>query len=96
MHKHHPRNRTYAKGRERAVPDIAKYAWARHRRPEYTALLARELGVSKAAVSKWKHIPEDRLDAVSDALGISRALLRPDLPDLWSVPSVYDYFKETN
>lgn len=95
MHKNHPRNREYHKGRERGVPDIARYAWARHRKREHTALLAKQLGISKAAVSKWTHIPEDRLDKVSEILGIPRALLRPDLPDMWSIPSVHDYLKET-
>ena len=43
------------------------------------AQLARDLGISLAAVSKWHRVPEDRLIEVERATGISRCKLRPDL-----------------
>lgn len=91
-------NQLYHKGRPR-VGQTAKAAWAMLRKPEYTPLLASALGLSKPAVSKWKHVPEDRLDTVATILGIPREVLRPDLspPGLESLmpPSLADYLKET-
>lgn len=77
-------NRSYNKGRPRAVAQSAKDAWRSHRSPNLTAVLAAHLGVSKAAVSKWRQVPEDRLAAVADFLGRRPADLRPDLyPAPW-------------
>lgn len=43
--------------------------------------LAEYLGVSKQAVSQWKHIPLRYLKLISKETGISRRKLRPDLYD---------------
>jgi len=41
--------------------------------------LARELGITKAAVSSWKQVPIKHLFKISREAGILRAKLRPDL-----------------
>jgi DNA-binding transcriptional regulator YdaS (Cro superfamily) len=41
--------------------------------------LARKLGLSPAAVHKWKDIPIKRLLEVEDITGIHRSKLRPDI-----------------
>jgi len=41
--------------------------------------LARMLGVSRAAVNKWKQVPEARVDEIERLTGVPRYLLRPDL-----------------
>ena len=41
--------------------------------------LARRLGISRQAVSKWRKVPKRRLQAVAGATGIPAARLRPDL-----------------
>lgn len=84
-------NRVYHKGRKRP-PESAKQAWAEHRHPSYTAPLARYLGLSKAAVSKWRQVPEDRVDDVAAFLGLSRAQLRPDLFDIGRTISINDLY----
>lgn len=43
------------------------------------AALARELGLTKAAVYAWRRVPSDRVIAVERVTGIPRELLRPDL-----------------
>jgi DNA-binding transcriptional regulator YdaS (Cro superfamily) len=43
------------------------------------AALARELGISKAAVSQWRRIPVGRALDVERLTGISRHRLRPDI-----------------
>lgn len=81
---------------QKNTPQSARDAWARYRRPEYTAPLARALGTSKAAISKWKQVPESRLDVVSVVLGVPKELLRPDLAPLWSRPlSIETYLQST-
>lgn len=85
-------NRTYNRGRPRAVAQIAKDAWKEHRRSSYTAPLAKALGLSKAAVSKWRQVPEDRLDEVAALLNISRSTLRPDLITIHTTFSVDDLY----
>lgn len=41
--------------------------------------VAAALGVSTAAVSLWKRLPEQHLDAIEQLTGIKRGALRPDL-----------------
>lgn len=52
--------------------------------------LARMLGVSQAAVSKWdrlgKHLPADHVLRVEELTGVSRHDLRPDLYPRDEVP----------
>lgn len=43
------------------------------------AELARAAGVTRSATSRWKHVPEQHVDAVSGCTGFSKAYLRPDL-----------------
>jgi DNA-binding transcriptional regulator YdaS (Cro superfamily) len=43
------------------------------------AHLARELGVTKSAISQWKRVPAERLGDVSRITGIPMEILRPDL-----------------
>jgi DNA-binding transcriptional regulator YdaS (Cro superfamily) len=43
--------------------------------------LARELGVTRAAVSQWHQVPFRHLKDISRLSGVSRAKLRPDLYD---------------
>lgn len=45
------------------------------------AELARQLGVTRQAVSLWDKIPLKHLRAVSEMTGIPRQQLRPDLYD---------------
>ena len=47
------------------------------------ARLARELGITSAAVAKWQRVPEDRLLDVERISGIPRNKLRPDLYRGW-------------
>jgi DNA-binding transcriptional regulator YdaS (Cro superfamily) len=41
--------------------------------------VASHLGISVAAVSLWRRIPEQHLTAIEKLTGIKRAALRPDL-----------------
>jgi DNA-binding transcriptional regulator YdaS (Cro superfamily) len=43
------------------------------------AKVAKSLGVTRAAVVKWKTVPAERVVAVEGITGISRERLRPDL-----------------
>lgn len=43
--------------------------------------LARRIGISQPSVSKWQHIPAERIAAVEAATGVARMILRPDLYD---------------
>jgi TorA maturation chaperone TorD/DNA-binding transcriptional regulator YdaS (Cro superfamily) len=44
--------------------------------------LARLIGISQPSLSNWRRVPAERVVAVEQATGVSRALLRPDLyPD---------------
>lgn len=69
-----------------AVDKKAQDAWLKVRPRTRIAELARYLSVKPAAVSKWRHVPEDRVDAVANFLGVAREVLRPDLypPDPWA------------
>jgi DNA-binding transcriptional regulator YdaS (Cro superfamily) len=49
-----------------------------------SAKVARELGITTAAVAHWRVVPAERVPAVERASGIPRHLLRPDL---WDVPT---------
>ena len=41
--------------------------------------IAVTLGVSRAAVSQWRRVPERHLTTVARITGISKRVLRPDL-----------------
>lgn len=41
--------------------------------------LGRLLGISQAAVSKWKRIPAERIIDIEAGTGVPREVLRPDL-----------------
>ena len=41
--------------------------------------LAAAIGVTPAAITQWEKVPAERVVEVSDATGIPRKLLRPDL-----------------
>jgi DNA-binding transcriptional regulator YdaS (Cro superfamily) len=43
------------------------------------AALAREIGVTRAAVCQWDRVPVERCAAVERATGIPRGELRPDV-----------------
>lgn len=43
--------------------------------------IATELGISTAAVSQWRRVPDDRVIDVARILGVETKLLRPDLDD---------------
>ncbi len=47
------------------------------------ALIARELGITGAAVSLWTQVPPERVPDVARITGLSRHQLRPDL---WEEP----------
>lgn len=61
-------------------------AWNSHR-PGDIGALARHLGVTQPAVSKWRQVPEARLASVAAWLGVPEHALRPDIrfPDPWSI-----------
>jgi DNA-binding transcriptional regulator YdaS (Cro superfamily) len=43
------------------------------------ARIARDLGVTRAAVAGWTRVPAERLPEVEASTGIPRHLLRPDI-----------------
>ncbi|MFC4169824.1 hypothetical protein [Teichococcus aestuarii] len=43
------------------------------------AKVARDLGITRAAVATWKRVPDNRLAQVAEATGIPAHCLRPDL-----------------
>jgi DNA-binding transcriptional regulator YdaS (Cro superfamily) len=43
------------------------------------AKVARDLGISRSAVSLWKRVPAEYVVAVEDSTNIPREVLRPDL-----------------
>lgn len=43
------------------------------------AALARDIGVTRGAVSQWDRVPAEKIKEVSEATGLSYAVLRPDL-----------------
>jgi DNA-binding transcriptional regulator YdaS (Cro superfamily) len=43
------------------------------------AKIARELGMTRAAITKWRQIPAERLPDVERITGIPRHELRPDI-----------------
>ena len=45
------------------------------------AKLAKELGVTRQAISKWKHVPLKYVRRISQFTGLSAAVLRPDIYD---------------
>jgi DNA-binding transcriptional regulator YdaS (Cro superfamily) len=47
--------------------------------------LARKLGISNVAVSKWTEVPVNRLPLVEEKTGISAIELRPDLAKLFGI-----------
>lgn len=61
----------------------ADKAWADLRKTIKLTALASHLGISRAAVSAWHRVPEDRLDAVAKYLRVSAVSLRPDIRTPW-------------
>ena len=51
------------------------------------AALARDLGITRAAIHQWDRIPADRVVEVERVTGVPREELRPDLYRS-SVPSI--------
>lgn len=43
------------------------------------AKVARDLGITRAAVATWKQVPDNRLERVAEVTGIPAHCLRPDL-----------------
>ena len=84
-------NRAYHKGRKRPSQS-AKRVWDTYRHPSFTAKLAKALGISKAAVSKWQQVPEDRLDVVADIMEIPLVVHDPATPDIYTTASVDDLY----
>jgi TorA maturation chaperone TorD len=41
--------------------------------------LARRIGIAQPSVSNWNRVPAERVAAVEEATGVSRAVLRPDI-----------------
>lgn len=41
--------------------------------------MSKALGLSRGAVSQWRHVPIERVVAVEILTGIPRSLLRPDV-----------------
>lgn len=41
--------------------------------------LARAISVTPGAIAQWKRVPAERLREVSEATGLSRETLRPDI-----------------
>lgn len=61
-------------------PDLrAIEAWSYYREILNRSEIARRLGITPVAVHNWRVVPEARLQAVSDILGIPAKRLRPDL-----------------
>ena len=87
-------NRAYHKGRKRPSQS-AKRVWDTYRHPSFTAKLAKALGLSKAAVSKWQQVPEDRLDIVAEIMELPRGVLRPDLPNIEATTAVHDFYEQS-
>jgi pyruvate kinase len=48
--------------------------------------IATALGISTAAVSQWKRVPDDRVAEVAKALGVPPAQVRPDLAEAPQAP----------
>lgn len=66
----------------------AEDAWKTHRLRKPHWALAKHLGIARPAVSGWKRVPAERLEAVARFLGVPASALRPDLyPDPWSALS---------
>ena len=53
--------------------------WARYREIINRSELARRLGISPVSVHNWRVVPEARLKAVADIIGVQPERLRPDL-----------------
>lgn len=49
--------------------------------------IARQIGVSRQALFKWKQVPIERVPRVAELSGISAHRIRPDLPALFPPPA---------
>lgn len=49
--------------------------------------LARQIGISSAAVAVWRTVPAARLAKVAEVTGIPASKLRPDLAAAFEAPS---------
>lgn len=65
------------------MTEAADKAWTDLRTQLKLTALAGHLGISRAAVSAWSRVPEDRVDAVAEYLRVTPHQLRPDLRDPW-------------
>jgi hypothetical protein len=43
------------------------------------AALARELGITRSALSQWRRVPQQHIIAIERITGVHRKVLRPDL-----------------
>lgn len=69
----------HAGGRPPADPRAVR-AWQTHRlKARPLKLFAARLNISQPAISKWRQVPEDKLEATAEFLGLQPADLRPDL-----------------
>lgn len=59
--------------------DIDKTGMDAVRSATTLASLAEKLGITRGAISQWEKVPDERLDAVSEATGIPKHVLRPEL-----------------
>lgn len=78
---------TTNKGRGRpAIDDRAETAWQGVRATINFTQLAKQLGISRAAVTSWDRVPQKRLDEVARLTGLTPQQLRPDIyfPDPWN------------
>lgn len=54
------------------------------------AKLARDLGLTRAAVAMWQQVPAERLSDVQQSTGIPAELLRPDIAGLFVAGATND------
>lgn len=54
------------------------------RTDKHIRALAKHVGVTQAAVSKWNQVPDFRLKATAEFLGVEPRELRPDLFPPWA------------
>lgn len=83
----YPGRMTTAKGGRPQIDRRARTAWQKHSRRlrRRKAELARQLGITVAAVCNWSAVPERHLDQVAAYIGVAPAVLRPDLDDPWNL-----------
>ncbi len=60
------------------------------------SVLARQLGVTRQAISQWDRVPAERAIQVEAASGVSRERLRPDLYPPAAIPDTVEPPSDTN